>query len=89
MAEFEQLKKAAAAAHTNRSIGKQLEMKQFHSGGSIGLITNSQRVGFKAQPMGTIRGESTMGSDFDANNRTMSVASDQESTMRRDMASGM
>ena len=37
-------------------------------------------------PMGTIRGaESTMGSDFDANNRTMAATRTQESTMRRDI----
>lgn len=37
--------------------------------------------------MGTIKvGESTMGSDFDANNRTMGQTSSQhESTMRRDI----
>lgn len=37
--------------------------------------------------MGTIKGaESTFGSDFDANNRTMGVTSgQQESTMRRDI----
>ena len=40
-------------------------------------------------PMGTIRGaESTMGSDFDANNRTMGVASNQ-GTMRRDVEQNM
>jgi hypothetical protein len=36
--------------------------------------------------MGTIRAaESTFGSDFDANNRTMGVTSKHESTMRREI----
>ncbi len=42
--------------------------------------------------MGTIRGaESTMGSDFDCNNRTMgaSVGNANESTMRRDVRDSM
>ena len=37
-------------------------------------------------PMGTIRGaESTMGSDFDANNRTLGATANRDGTMRRDM----
>ena len=61
--KFEELKQAAAAAHVNKTIGKQLYMQQFHQGGTQGL---------GEQPMGTIKaGESTFGSDFDANNRTM------------------
>ena len=41
--------------------------------------------------MGTIRGaESTMGSDFDANNRTLGTTNSQhESTMRREIDSNM
>ena len=61
--KFEELKQAAAAAHVNKTIGKQLYMQQFHQGATQGLGD---------QPMGTIKGgESTFGSDFDANNRTM------------------
>jgi len=54
------------------------------------MITNSQRVGTMAQPMGTIRGAaSTMGSDFDANNRTMGVSSGANSTIRREIEPAM
>ena len=61
-----------------------------------GLLTNGMRK--DAQPMGTIRGqtgaagalqgtmgdrgESTFGSDFDANNRTMSQASSHNQTLK-------
>lgn len=40
-------------------------------------------------PMGTIRGGagSTLGSDFDANNRTLDAPSSHISTIRRDIAS--
>ena len=42
-------------------------------------------------PMGTIRGGlgagSTLGSDFDANNRTLDAASSHISTIRRDIVS--
>lgn len=41
-------------------------------------------------PMGTIRGaSSTMGSDFDANNRTTSVASGANSTIRQELGNAM
>ena len=75
--KFEELKQAAQEAHINKTIGKQLEMQQFHQ--------DTQNLG--AQPMGTIKGgESTFGSDFDANNRTMGNTSSQhESSMRRDI----
>ena len=75
--KFEELKNAAAAAHVNKTIGKQLEMQQFHQA----------TQGLGAQPMGTIKGgESTFGSDFDANNRTMGQTSSQhQGTMRRDI----
>ena len=87
LAKFEQLKKAAEQVHVNNTMSKQLYEQQFHSGGSIGgMITNSQRVANAQQPMGTIRGaESTMGSDFDANNRTLDVGTSGNSTIRREV----
>ena len=40
--------------------------------------------------MGTIRGaEDTMGSDFDANNRTLGVATNANSTIRREVDQNM
>ena len=92
LAEFENLKAAAEAAQVNRTLGKQLELNQFHQGETTGLLTNGHQANMGIQPMGTIRGaESTMGSDFDCNNRTMgsSVGNAKESTMRRDVRDSM
>ena len=55
------------------------------------MLTNADRVASnQAMPMGTIRGAgSTMGSDFDANNRTMSVSNGANSTIRREIGPAM
>ena len=53
-AEFEQLRKAAVEAHLGNSIGKELEMNQFHnktSGSTI--LSNTQRK--NVQAAGTIK----------------------------------
>ena len=55
------------------------------------MLTNADRVASnQAMPLGTIRGAgSTMGSDFDANNRTMSVSNGANSTIRREIGPAM
>lgn len=89
LAEFEQLKKAAAEAHLTKNIGRELEMQQFKGTNPAGLLSNAHRAagtGTQQQLlMGTVKGgESTMGSDFDANNRTMGVSgSNHSATLQR------
>ena len=93
--EFEALKKAAANAGLNNNIANELKNREFHDGTyRSGTLENSQRrMGNAGVEMGTIRQEpnagtmSDFGSDFDANNRTMSDTRGQtvNNTLRSDI----
>lgn len=91
-AEFEQLKAAAANAALNNNIAKDLMHQEFHEGTarSASLANSQRRAPQAGMPMGTIRQQvpeatvSDFGSEFDANNRTMSDTRGQ-TTLRGDI----